>query len=61
MKTSELVKKLKQGGYTLERHGGNHDIYVSREDGKRVTVPRHSAKEIPTGTANAILKAAGLK
>lgn len=28
MKQRELVKKLEAAGFTLERHGGNHDVYV---------------------------------
>ena len=27
MKRSDLVKKLENGGFVFERHGGNHDIY----------------------------------
>ena len=44
MKTSELLKILKQYGIT----------------GKTFSLSRH-AKEIPTGTANKILKDAGIK
>lgn len=60
MKQSELVKKLKKGGCELKREGANHQIWKSRT-GKTFTVPRHGSKEIPLGTAESILKDAGLK
>ena len=60
MKTSELLKLLKKSGITLMRHGKGHDIYYSPITGKQFPVPRHTA-EIKTGTANNILKDAGLK
>ena len=60
MKTSEMTKMLKASGCYIVRHGHNHDIWYSPITGKEFTVWRHS-KEIPTGTANSIMKAAGLK
>lgn len=60
MKTAELLKKLKKGKCQLIRHGSSHDIWYSEKTGKKFTVPRHNA-EIPTGTANNIMKDAGLK
>ena len=60
MKTSELIKFLKQYGCYFLRHGGNHDIWYSPITGNEFEVWRHS-KEIPTGTANSILKKAGIK
>ena len=60
MKTSEMIKKLKEAGCIIIRHGGNHDVWRSPKTGKDFTVWRHS-KEIPTGTANKIMKDAGLK
>ena len=60
MKTPELLKKLKKGKCTLLRSGSRHDIWYSPITGKQFAVPRHKA-EIPTGTANKILKDAGLK
>ena len=60
MKLSELLKLLKSNGNELYRHGTNHDIWINPETGKQFPVPRH-AKEIAAGTANSILKDAGLK
>lgn len=61
MKTSELKKILKKNGCYIIRHGGNHDIWFSPKTGKKFTVERHDSKEIAVGTANGILKDAGLK
>ena len=61
MKTSELTKILKRGGCRFIEHRGEHDFWFSPVSGKEIVVPRHPAKEIPTGTANRILKDAGLK
>lgn len=60
MKTAELVKLLKRAECQMVRHGSSHDIWKSGKTGKQFSVPRHKA-EIPTGTANKILKDAGLK
>ncbi len=59
MKLSELIRILKKNGAVLFHHGRNHDKYICR-DGRMIIVPRH-AKEIPTGTAEKILKDAGIK
>ena len=61
MKTSELTKKLSDGGCYLLEHGKEHDTWYSPITDKKIRVGRHSGKEVPTGTANAILKRAGLK
>ena len=60
MKLSELIKILKMNGIVFLSHGRNHDKYVNKENGAVIIVPRHS-KEIPTGTAEKILKDAGIK
>ncbi|MBQ8824464.1 MAG: type II toxin-antitoxin system HicA family toxin [Ruminococcus sp.] len=61
MKTSELKRILKKGGCYILRHGANHDIWYSPKTKKQFPVDRHDSKEIKTGTANGILKDAGLK
>jgi len=60
MKTSDLLKQLKKNGCTFVRHGKRHDIWGSPITGKLFPVPRHGAKEIPTGTANEIKEQAGI-
>lgn len=62
MKTSELVRKLKNTKQCfVVEHGKEHDKWHSNITGKDFRVPRHSSKEIPSGTLNAIMKDAGLK
>lgn len=61
MKTSELTKILKKAGCYLIDHRGEHDFWYSPITGKIFPVPRHPSREIPTGTANKILRDAGLK
>lgn len=56
MKQRDLVKKLEDGGFTFERHGSNHDVYVRGNE--KEEVPRH--KEIDERLAKAILKRRGL-
>lgn len=60
MKTSELLKLLKQANCQMVRHGSSHDIWTNPKTGKKFSVPRHKA-EIPTGTVSNILKDAGLR
>ena len=61
MKTSELIKQLKMAGCSLVMHGKLHDKWHSDITGKDFMVPRHKGKEIKTGTAERILKDAGIK
>ena len=46
--------------YTLLREGRNHEIWFNPDTRKEFQIPRHRSKELPTGTANNILKAAGI-
>lgn len=59
MKSTELHKLMKQNGWLVARQSGSHVIYEKGD--KTIVVPFHGSKEIATGTANKILKAAGLK
>lgn len=56
LKRNELIRKLEQGGFSFERHGGNHDIYIRGKE--KETIPRH--KEINEQLAKAILRKWGL-
>lgn len=56
MKQADLIKKLEDGGFIFERHGGNHDIYV--KGSVRETIPRH--REVDERLAKAILRRNGL-
>lgn len=59
MTKKELEKKLKADGWTIE-HGAKHDLATKEGIRTKITIPRHKG-DIPIGTANSILKAAGLK
>ena len=59
MTTSELIKKLKEFGCTLKRHGAKHDIWYNPNTGEELQVPRHKG-EVKTGTAKEILKKANI-
>ena len=61
MKTTELLKKLHEAGCTLMRHGANHDIWYSPITGKRFPVPRHTSKEVASGTLKDIAKKSGIE
>ena len=61
MKVSELLKILKKNKIRFIEHGAEHDKWHSDITGKDIYIPRHQAKEIPTGTASRILKDAGVK
>jgi predicted RNA binding protein YcfA (HicA-like mRNA interferase family) len=61
MKFTELVRLIEQGGFQVVKEKDS-----VRYDGKAgfdrlLRVDDHGAKEAPTGTCEAILKAAGLK
>ena len=61
MKTSELIRLLKKNDCFFVEHGKEHDKWHSNRTGKDVRIPRHGGKEIPTGTANRILKDADIR
>ena len=61
MKFSELVKLLEKNGFKLFKEKGSIRYYLKPGWEKLVRVDFHGAKEIPTGTCLAILKAAGIK
>jgi len=60
MDSRSLIALLKRNGWqeAKGRGKGDHQIFV--KDGRHVTVP-HPKKDIPVGTLNSILRAAGLK
>jgi len=61
MKFSELVRLLEQSGFNLIKEKGSVRYYGKAEVDRLIRVDYHGAKEVPTGTCEAILKAAGLK
>jgi len=61
VKFSELVRLLERSGFKIVKEKGSIRYYWKEGCDKLIRVDYHGAKEIPTGTCNAILKAAGLK
>lgn len=56
LKQRDLIKRLEDGGFVFERHGGNHDIYKRGNDEEKI--PRH--REVNERLAKAILRKWGL-
>ena len=54
----EMLKLLKKHGWKVERQEGSH--YQLFKNGKRITVPVHSNKDLKKGLEQRILKDAGL-
>ncbi len=61
MKFSELVRLLEREGFKLVREKGSVRYYSKPGIDRLIRVDYHGAKEVPSGTCAAILKAAGLK
>ena len=61
MKFSELVRLLEQNGFRIVKEKGSVRYYAKGGHLRLIRVDFHGAKEVPTGTCHAILKAAGLK
>ena len=61
MEFSELVHLLQDNGFSLVKEKGSIRYYRKAGHDKLVRVDYHGSKEVPTGTCNAILKAAGIK
>ena len=61
MRFSELVQLLEKNGFRLVKEKGSIRYYAKSSVDKLIRVDYHGSKEIPAGTLNAILKAAGLK
>ena len=61
MRFSELVRSLERNGFRLLREKGSVRYYGKPGLDRILRVDYHGAKEVPTGTCRAILKAAGLQ
>ena len=61
LRFSELVRHLERNGFRLIREKGSVRYYRKPGLDKVIRVDYHGSKEVPTGTCQAILKAAGLK
>ena len=61
VKVSEFVRQLKKQGIKFKKHGSRHDVYYNPKTGQEAQIPRHSAKELATGTLKSIQEDLGLK
>jgi predicted RNA binding protein YcfA (HicA-like mRNA interferase family) len=61
MKFSELVRLLEKNGFKIIREKGSIRYYAKPGLDKLIRVDYHGSREIPSGTCEAILKAAGIK
>ena len=60
MTEREILKLLKENGWDIEEGSKHHLATNPKKPGTKIPIPRHR-KDIPIGTINNILKAAGLK
>jgi len=61
MTFNELVRLLEQNGFELIKEKGSIKYYAKPGLDKLIRIDYHSSREVPTGTCNAILKAAGIR
>lgn len=61
MKFSELVRLIESGGFRLVKEKGSIRYYGKPGIERLIRIDYHGAKEVPTGTSAAILKAAGIR
>ncbi|MBN1166427.1 MAG: type II toxin-antitoxin system HicA family toxin [Methanospirillaceae archaeon] len=60
LKTTQILSILKDAGYVCDRKKGSHQISYHPDTGRRVVVPIHPGREIPSGTLHEILRQAGI-
>jgi predicted RNA binding protein YcfA (HicA-like mRNA interferase family) len=61
LRFNELVRLLQKNGFKLVKEKGSIRYYGKRGHDKLIRLDYHGSKEVPSGTCDAILKAAGLK
>ncbi len=61
MKVRELIKLIEKDGWHLVRTKGSHRQFHHLRKSGTVTIAGKESVEVPAGTANSILKQAGLK
>jgi predicted RNA binding protein YcfA (HicA-like mRNA interferase family) len=60
MKFKEVLKKLKNDGWFIVDQNGSHVQLKHQYKKGRVTLPKHSGKDIPIGTLKSIAKQSGI-
>jgi hypothetical protein len=58
-RSEDMVRIVRALNGELKRHGANHDLYTVPGADRPVSIPRHRG-DLPTGTANSILRQLGL-
>jgi predicted RNA binding protein YcfA (HicA-like mRNA interferase family) len=61
MKFSELIRLLSKNGFKIVKEKGSIRYYGKEGWNQLIRIDYHGSKEVPKGTCEAILKAAGLK
>jgi len=61
VKVRDVIKPLKEEGWTLAPAKGSHRQFHHSTKPGTVTVAGHPSADVPPGTLNNILKQAGLK
>jgi predicted RNA binding protein YcfA (HicA-like mRNA interferase family) len=61
MTFSELVRTIERAGFRLVREKGSIRYYGKGGVNRLIRIDYHGSREVPTGTCQAILKAAGLR
>jgi len=61
MTFNELVRLLEENGFSLIRERGSVRYYGKEGWVRPIRVDYHGSKEVPTGTCQAVLKAAGIR
>lgn len=57
----ERAQALERNGWTLERVSGSHFIYNRPGARRPISIPKHGARTLRTGTQRAIMREAGLR
>ncbi|MEG2377175.1 MAG: type II toxin-antitoxin system HicA family toxin [Clostridia bacterium] len=60
MTEREIIKRLKESGWEITEGSRHHLATSINFPGKKIPIPRHKG-DIPKGTAEGILKQAGIK
>jgi predicted RNA binding protein YcfA (HicA-like mRNA interferase family) len=56
---AKVVKALEKLGFAVTRTSGSHHV-MRHPDGRSVSVPVHTSKDMPKGTLRGILTAVGI-
>jgi predicted RNA binding protein YcfA (HicA-like mRNA interferase family) len=61
MKVRDVIKRIEQDGWRLDRQRGSHRIYRHPSKAGTVTVAGRRSADLPPGTLGSVLVQAGLK